>query len=96
MALVREGGELILLVKPQFEASRQEASRGRGVIRDAAVWRRVLDEVIASAEQHGAHLLAATTSPIRGGDGNVEFLVYLGVGRSGVEVDLDALVDSVC
>lgn len=90
--LVRDGGALILLVKPQFEAGRREAAKGRGVIRDPNVWRRVLGEVVACAADHGAGLAGATVSPIRGGDGNVEFLVHLVAGEPGRPVDLDAVV----
>jgi 23S rRNA (cytidine1920-2'-O)/16S rRNA (cytidine1409-2'-O)-methyltransferase len=92
VGLVREGGDLVLLVKPQFEAGRREASKGRGVIRDREVWRRVLEEVLDSATEHGAGPAGATVSPIRGGDGNVEFLVHLVVGATAVGIDLDELV----
>ena len=73
--LVRPGGELVVLVKPQFEAGRQEASRGRGVVRDPEVWTRVLREVITAFRQAGAAMMGVMPSPIRGADGNVEFLV---------------------
>lgn len=73
--LVRHGGDLVVLVKPQFEAGRQEASRGRGVIRDPEVWTRVLDEVITAFREAGAAMMGVMPSPIRGADGNVEFLV---------------------
>ena len=69
-----ESGVLIALVKPQFEAGRVEASRARGVITDPAVWSRTLDEVTERASRHGLGLRALTPSPIRGADGNVEFL----------------------
>lgn len=74
--LVREGGELLLLVKPQFEAGRAEAARGRGVIRDPAVWRRVLDEVACAAIDAGGAILGVMPSPITGTTGNVEFVLH--------------------
>jgi 23S rRNA (cytidine1920-2'-O)/16S rRNA (cytidine1409-2'-O)-methyltransferase len=92
VGLVRGGGDLVLLVKPQFEAGRREASKGRGVIRDPEVWRRVLGEVVDCAAEHGAAAVDATVSPIRGGDGNVEFLVHLMVGAPSSGLDLDAVV----
>jgi 23S rRNA (cytidine1920-2'-O)/16S rRNA (cytidine1409-2'-O)-methyltransferase len=67
----------VLLVKPQFEATRQEASRGKGIITDPAVYERVLAEVAASAEASRADVLGTTESPITGGDGNREFLMHL-------------------
>jgi 23S rRNA (cytidine1920-2'-O)/16S rRNA (cytidine1409-2'-O)-methyltransferase len=74
------GAELVLLVKPQFEAGRAEASRGRGVIRDPAVRERAVEEVVAAYETHGAVMMDRMRSPITGADGNVEFLVHLSKG----------------
>jgi len=70
------GGDLVLLVKPQFEAGRAEASKGRGVIRDAAVQARVVAEVCGALEARGAAIMGTMESPITGADGNVEFLVH--------------------
>ncbi len=70
------GADLVVLVKPQFEAGRQEASRGRGIITDPAVWDRVLREVIAAFGGRGATIMGAMVSPITGTDGNVEFLLH--------------------
>ncbi len=81
-ALIRVFGDspisdLVLLVKPQFEAGRREASRGKGVVRDPEVWRRVLEEVATAAEGLGAVMMGVMASPITGADGNVEFLMHL-------------------
>jgi len=70
------GADLILLVKPQFEAGRAEASRGRGVIKDPEVQARVLDEVCADLRDRGASIMGTMESPITGADGNREFLVH--------------------
>jgi 23S rRNA (cytidine1920-2'-O)/16S rRNA (cytidine1409-2'-O)-methyltransferase len=67
---------VVLLVKPQFEAGREEAARGRGVISDPAVWLRVLDEVLIALRAAGAAIMGAMVSPLTGADGNVEFLVH--------------------
>jgi 23S rRNA (cytidine1920-2'-O)/16S rRNA (cytidine1409-2'-O)-methyltransferase len=77
----RPGGTMVLLVKPQFEAGRQEVSRGRGVVTDPAVHARVRDEVGQALQAAGAEVLGWTTSPITGGDGNVEFFVHAAVSR---------------
>lgn len=74
--LTVERGHLITLVKPQFEAGRREASRTRGVIREPAIWRRVLEEVITAFRAAGAAMMGVMPSPLRGADGNVEFLVW--------------------
>lgn len=80
LGLAAPGADLILLVKPQFEAGRQEVARGRGIVTDPAVWRRTLEEVTAAYANRGAAMMAAMRSPITGTDGNVEFLVHLRVG----------------
>jgi 23S rRNA (cytidine1920-2'-O)/16S rRNA (cytidine1409-2'-O)-methyltransferase len=74
--LGRPGADLVLLVKPQFEAGRQEAARGKGVITDPAVWRRVLEEVAGTLAEVGAAIIGAMASPLAGADGNVEFLLH--------------------
>ncbi len=76
VGLAAPGADLVLLVKPQFEAGRAEASRGRGVIRDPDVWRRVLDDVVDALRGRGAAIMGAMVSPITGADGNVEFLLH--------------------
>ncbi len=79
-ALVRvckPGAPMVLLVKPQFEAGRAEATRGRGVITDPAIWERVRREVATAFEREGCTVLGWVDSPITGADGNREFLVHL-------------------
>lgn len=92
LAVTAVGGDLVLLVKPQFEAARQEASRGKGVIRDPAVWRRVLEEVRSAGSAQGASMMEAMVSPLTGADGNVEFVVRLQARPTATAVDLDAVV----
>ena len=76
---LRRGGALIALVKPQFEAGKGAADKGRGVIRDPAVQAAVLAEVtaFALASLPGATLVGSMDSPITGADGNREFLLGL-------------------
>jgi 23S rRNA (cytidine1920-2'-O)/16S rRNA (cytidine1409-2'-O)-methyltransferase len=76
LGLAAADAHVVLLVKPQFEAGRDEAGRGRGVIRDPAVWRRVLDEVVTALQATGAAIIGVMVSPLTGADGNVEFLVH--------------------
>ena len=77
LAVSRPGGPLLLLIKPQFEAGRQEAAKGRGVITDPAIHDRVIEEVRSAALSHGAVMLDVMVSPITGNAGNVEFVGYL-------------------
>jgi 23S rRNA (cytidine1920-2'-O)/16S rRNA (cytidine1409-2'-O)-methyltransferase len=76
LGLVKGGGSLVVLVKPQFEAERREADRGQGVIRDPEVWDRVLGDIRDALREHGAAIMGEMVSPLRGADGNVEFLVH--------------------
>ena len=76
LALVRPGGDLVLLVKPQFEVGRVEASRGKGVIRDPEVQEAALAGVRDALVERGAVIMGEMTSPLKGGAGNVEFLVH--------------------
>jgi 23S rRNA (cytidine1920-2'-O)/16S rRNA (cytidine1409-2'-O)-methyltransferase len=77
--LLRMGGTLIALVKPQFEAGKAEADRGRGVIRDPAVQQAALCGVrdFAMGTLPGAQLVGTMDSPIEGAEGNREFLLCL-------------------
>jgi 23S rRNA (cytidine1920-2'-O)/16S rRNA (cytidine1409-2'-O)-methyltransferase len=76
VGLTRAGGDLVVLAKPQFEAGRREASRGRGVIRSPEVWSRALESVIDAFESSGATIMGLMVSPLRGASGNVEFLLH--------------------
>jgi 23S rRNA (cytidine1920-2'-O)/16S rRNA (cytidine1409-2'-O)-methyltransferase len=68
---------LVVLVKPQFEVGREEASRGRGVVTDPSLWSASLGRVTGAAAAAGATIMDAMESPLRGADGNVEFLLHL-------------------
>lgn len=89
------GGWLVLLVKPQFEAGRSEASRGRGVIVDPVVWRRVVHDVVVAAQGAGATTMGAIASPLHGADGNTEFLVHLVRTPSASPVTVDSVAEIV-
>jgi 23S rRNA (cytidine1920-2'-O)/16S rRNA (cytidine1409-2'-O)-methyltransferase len=86
--VVVAGSPLVILVKPQFEAGRVEASRGRGVIRDPDVHRRTLLEVCRALSGAGADIMGVMPSPITGPAGNLEFLLHArtpGSGRVGTD-----------
>ena len=75
-ALPAPHGAMVLLVKPQFEAGRDDVGRG-GIVRDPAVHARVIDEVTAAAAAVGLKRLGLEPSPIEGAEGNREFLLCL-------------------
>lgn len=73
--------DIIALIKPQFEAGRRDVGKG-GVVRDQAVHRRVLEEILTFASDQGFSILGLTRSPIKGPAGNIEFLAWFGWGHS--------------
>ena len=74
--LVADGGDVVALVKPQFEAARGEVGKG-GVVRDPAVRRRVVREVVAAADAVGLAHVSTTPAPRRDAAGNREYFVHL-------------------
>jgi 23S rRNA (cytidine1920-2'-O)/16S rRNA (cytidine1409-2'-O)-methyltransferase len=77
--LLNPNGRVIALVKPQFEAGRDEVGRG-GIVRDEQVRVRVVDEVVAAADKLGLRRAGLTESPIQGMEGNKEYLLCLTLG----------------
>ena len=89
-------GNIIALIKPQFEAGRKDVSRGDGVIRDPEIHRQVLLDVLGFAQGEGFAIRALIKSPLLGPKGNTEFLVWLSMAS--VEVvsdDLHPIVEQV-
>lgn len=74
LSFAKPGARLLALIKPQFEAGREEVGKG-GVVRDPAVHQRVCDQVAAWLTESGWQVEGVTRSPITGPEGNVEFLV---------------------
>ncbi len=70
---LRSGGDVVALIKPQFEAGREQVGK-RGVVREQSVHRQVIEQVLAYAAEQGLTLLGLTYSPITGPEGNIEFL----------------------
>ena len=74
--LLRENGEIVCLIKPQFEAGREKVGK-KGVVRDPAVHLEVLQNFLGFAKENHFTILGITYSPIRGPEGNIEYLGYL-------------------
>ena len=89
-----QGVEGVVLIKPQFEATKDEAAKGEGVITDPAVHRRVLEEVLSFSEELNFIVKGLIRSPLTGPAGNQEFLVWLGYPNTQVS-DLDILIDRI-
>ena len=86
--------DIVVLVKPQFEAGRVEADRGRGVIRDPDVWRQALLGAWGAIVGAGAAIMGVMVSPVTGAEGNVEFLLHADArNRARGLSDPDAAID---
>ena len=91
--VLKDGGYVASLVKPQFEAGREKVGK-KGVVRDPAVHKEVLEHYLEHAREAGFGVLGLTYSPIRGPEGNIEYLGFLQKGaETTVSFDLDALVE---
>ncbi|TMN20768.1 TlyA family RNA methyltransferase [Lentibacillus cibarius] len=86
--LLKEGSDIVALIKPQFEAGREQVAK-KGVVHDENVHLQVLENVIGFAHWEGYQLLDLTYSPITGGDGNIEFLAHLGWGKKAESKDVE-------
>lgn len=89
---VHEQGDIICLVKPQFEAGREKVGK-KGVVRDPQVHVQVLRDCLAMAEEQGLYVRNLTYSPLKGPEGNIEFLLHLRQKRPGA--DSENLVEQV-
>ena len=76
-SVLRPHGDMILLVKPQFEAEKSEVDKGAGVIRDSEIHQRTIVQVVEAFHSQGMNQSGLIESPLRGADGNTEFLLHL-------------------
>ena len=91
--LISDDGQVLCLIKPQFEAGKEKVGK-KGVVRDRAVHREVLDEFIINANNAGFSVLGITFSPIRGPEGNIEYLGHLKIGGENGNIDTGAIVEA--
>lgn len=94
--MLTEGSEVIALVKPQFEAGKAQVGKN-GIVRDAKIHIQVLENTLQTARENQFIPLGLTYSPIQGGEGNIEFLLYLqykGNQKTEVPIDLQQFVEN--
>lgn len=94
--LLKEEGEMVCLIKPQFEAGREKVGK-KGVVRDKAVHEEVIVKVINFAKEIGFEILNLEYSPIKGPEGNIEYLVYIRkceIGKNEETVDIHEVVEA--
>ena len=89
--LLKDTGSLVCLVKPQFEAGRDQVGK-KGIVRDPAVHREVIEKVMKYGEDNGLYAHGLTFSPVTGTKGNIEYLLYLKKERCEEEPDVDLVV----
>lgn len=96
--LLEEQGEIVCLIKPQFEAGREKVGK-KGVVRDKAVHKEVIEMVVNYAREIGFQLLHLDFSPIKGPEGNIEYLLHIrkqeeDSGYENAELDIDGVVEA--
>ena len=89
---LKPSGQVLCLIKPQFEAGKEKVGK-KGVVRDPAVHLEVLDNFVALTEKIGFKILGLTFSPVKGPEGNIEFLAHLSLDDvDGIKPDTGAVV----
>ena len=90
--LKENAGQVLCLIKPQFEAGKEKVGK-KGVVRDPAVHKEVLDDFVALTKEIGFKILGLTFSPVKGPEGNIEFLAHLTLADTeGIEPDTALVV----
>ena len=89
--LLKDGGQVVCLVKPQFEAGREKVGK-KGVVRDPAVHREVLENFVSSVAGLGFSVAGMSFSPVRGPEGNIEYLAWLKTDGESIAVDCADIV----
>jgi len=88
-------GSIVVLIKPQFEAGRQDVRRGKGVIRDPLVHKQVLLDVLTAAQLEGLNVRGLVRSPLLGPKGNTEFLAWFSPGDDSTS-DVHRMIEAAC
>jgi len=92
-ALLKPEGQVVCLIKPQFEAGKEKVGK-KGVVRDKATHREVLDHFVTLAGELGFRILGLTYSPVKGPEGNIEFLAHLSLAQvPEIAVDTGKIVE---
>ena len=92
--LLSKEGEMVCLIKPQFEAGREKVGK-KGVVRDSTVHEEVIEKVISFAREIGFSVLNLDFSPIKGPEGNIEYLVYIKKDGKGLVEETVSIKDVV-
>jgi len=94
LALMSDAGEMVALIKPQFEAGRDKVEK-KGVVRKKSTHKEVLEHITSFLLENSLFIYGLDYSPIKGPEGNVEFLVYFGKKDKGIELDVEKKMDEI-
>ncbi|MBM7552344.1 TlyA family RNA methyltransferase [Thalassobacillus pellis] len=94
--LLAESSDVVALIKPQFEAGREQVGK-KGIVRDPLIHKEVISAILTLAQEKGYHVAGLSFSPITGGDGNIEFLAHLQwgnqeAGKRITDVEINSIV----
>ena len=92
--LLKPEGEVVALIKPQFEAGRENVGK-KGVVKDKKIHREVIEKILNFAGEIGFKICGLTFSPIKGPEGNIEYLAYLSKNNfdENFEPDINSVVE---
>lgn len=88
LALMDENREMVMLIKPQFEAGREKVGK-KGVVRDPAVHEEVIEKIVGFVRSQGLDVADLTYSPVKGPEGNIEYLIHVCAPSLGKEREID-------
>ena len=91
--LLKESGYGVCLIKPQFEAGRDRVGK-KGVVRDINVHKEVIEEVISFTKEIGFKVLGLDYSPIKGPEGNIEYLMFIGKTGDNADININEIVEN--
>lgn len=91
--VLKDGGRAVMLIKPQFECGRENVGKN-GIVRPGKIHRQVIDEIILLFEENGLGVRGLDFSPIKGGDGNIEYLIYGEKGSKSIAVDIEKVMET--
>ena len=93
-SILKKGGDVVALIKPQFEAGRELVGK-KGIVREPEIHRMVLEEILYFAQNNGYEIRGLDYSPITGGEGNIEFLAHLVSSEGNEIINLTAQIEEV-
>lgn len=86
--LLKQTGQIVALIKPQFEAGREKVGK-KGVVKDPAIHCEVIEKILSLAKELELHVLGLTFSPVKGPEGNIEYLIWLTPAPQSAETVFD-------